>query len=581
MRKTYRRLSFCPDLGALEVRRLLSAAILYVDANIAADSKSSVHDGSNWARAFGNLQDALTKAAATPQGAQIWIAQGTYYPSKIYTPLDAGGQPVVGGAVGKAVPNLKTFDLPGNLSLYGGLTYGMKSLSQADPAAHPTILSGDLGGNDVNDPTAPGYAASKADNAWHVVTLGDDVTRTGVTATLDGLRIVDGYANGGDVGGTLSPFVLGHSDGGGVYAAWGSNVTVNDDTFQDNFAASDGGGLFGNTSDIVATNSRFLRNSALVRAGGLEGLNDFENGVSHTSILVGDYFQGNTCAVFGGAVVGEGADQGADSLMSISGCTFVANQAAEGGALTFDTLTIKIDGSTFLGNVATVDGGALATTNVVGTIVGAPNAFATTVTNSSFLGNVAEDDPAAHVTLDGFTGAPGLNFAGGGGALTTYINGYLNVDRDVFTANRALNGDGGAILNGDSSANLFGISAYAVRTQVSNSVFLGNSATHGNGGAIASETDGLSPGSTVNSTVLSVTGSTFAANEARGAGGAIYLNVSAATISSDAFVLDSAPAGSGIAAQASQVDGFASSDPRARAALQSLNAFLIDGLSLS
>ena len=242
MRKQRIRKSFRPALNALETRAVLSGTVLYVDANIAADSTSHVHDGSSWANAFSNLQDALTQAATSQGPSAIWIAQGTYKPSQIYSPLDANGVPVVGGESGLDVPNLKTFDLPNNVSLYGGLVYGMTSLSQSNPIAHPTILSGDLDGNDINNPSDPGYAASKADNAWHVVTLGDDITQQAVTASLSGLQIIDGDADGGNVGGTLSPFIVGHSDGGGVYAAWGSNVTVNNDLFQYNFAASDGGG---------------------------------------------------------------------------------------------------------------------------------------------------------------------------------------------------------------------------------------------------------------------------------------------------------------------------------------------------
>ena len=318
-----------------------------------------------------------------------------------------------------------------------------------------------------------------------------------------------------------------------------------------------------------------------MRAGGLEGLNDFENGVSHTSILINDYFQGNTFAVFGGAVVGEGADQGPNSYMSISACAFIGNQGGEGGALVFDTLTIKIDDSTFEGNVAMVDAGALATTNVVGTIVGAPNNFQTTVTNSTFVNNVAEDNAAAHVVLNGFVGAPGLNFAGGGGALVTYMNGYLNVDQDQFIGNQTENGDGGAILNGDASANVYGISAYFVQTKVQNSLFLDNAAPNGNGGAIASETDGLSPGSTVSSTVLAVSGSLFGANRAAADGGAIYLDMSTSEISSNTFAFDWALAGDGIFGEASEVNGFASSSPLARAALKKANAFLADAVSLS
>jgi hypothetical protein len=507
-----------------------------------AAAAPAVQDGSSWAHAYNNLQDALTRAAGMAGPTQIWIAQGTYKPSQVYAP-----DGVSGGAAGQAVAsdlaNLKTFDLPDNVSLYGGFLPGMRSLSQRNPSAYPTVLSGDLSGNDVADPNAPGYAASKADNAWHVVTVGDDVKQTGATVTLDGLQIIDGYADGPNNGGTLLPFIWGHSDGGGLYSAWGSTVTLNNDVFKDNFATSDGGGVFSNTSNLTATNSTFLDNSSLVRAGALEGLNDFENGVSHTSFIANDYFQGNTCAVFGGAIVGEGAAQGPTSEMVVQDSTFVGNKAAEGGAITIDTLTVQVTRSNFTDNVATVDAGALATTNVVGTMVGVSNHFATTITDSSFLGNTCEADPAAHTALDNFLHTRGLDFAYGGGALVAYMNGFLNVDHDLFVGNETLNGDGGAILNGNASANLAGISAYDVTTNVTDSIFLGNRAVNGNGGAIASESDNLSPDSTVASTVLSVTGSAFLGNQASGDGGAISLDSTTASLLADSYFFNVAALG--------------------------------------
>lgn len=538
MRRTRRSRSFRPGLNTLECRTVLNATVLYVNA----DAAPTRQNGSSWAHAYSDLQSALTEAASLPGPTQIWIAEGTYKPSQIYAPDGKAG-----GAAKQDVPNLKTFDLPNNVTLYGGFLAGMNALSERNPAAYPTILSGDLGGNDVNDPSAPGYAASKVDNSWHVVTAGDDVDQTGVTATLDGLQIVDGYADGPNNGGTLSPFIWGHSDGGGVYIAWGSNITLNDDTFVGNFAASDGGGVFANTSNLTATNSSFLNNAALVRAGGLEGLNDFEGGISHTSLVANDYFQGNTCTVFGGAIVGEGASQGPNSSMIVQGSTFVGNQAAEGGAITIDTLNVLVDGSTFRGNVATVDAGALATTNVVGTLVGVEHDYATTITNSSFLGNVSQADPTAHTHLDNFIpGFGGLDFADGGGALVTYINGNLDVDGDLFSGNQTLNGDGGAILNGDASYNANDLSAYAVTTNVKNSQFIGNQAVRGNGGAIASESDGLSPLSTVASTVLTVSGSTFLSNRAADDGGAIYLEATTANLVEDAFLFDLAALGDNV-----------------------------------
>ena len=553
MSKVRRKRGFRPGIDRLEDRVVLTGtfvAIAYVDAHVA----STVHDGKSWATAFNNLQDALDQAPPPNDILQIRMAQGTYTPSKVYSPLDAGGHAVVGGMSGMNAPQLMTFDIPNNVVIDGGFVAGQTSLSARNPKAHPTILSGDLDGNDIEDQSAPGAAASKMDNAWHVVTLGDNVSKTGAFATLDGLTIKDGYAVGPNVGGTLAPFVEGDSDGGGINSTFHSNLTVNNVTFVDNFAKSDGGGLFSDGSDLVVTNSTFVGNSALVRAGGLEGLNDFENGVSHTSTLINDTFKDNYCAVFGGAVVGEGASQGTASGMTISRSTFDHNVAAEGGALTFDTLTIKVDRSKFNDNIATVDAGAIATTNVVGTITHEPNHFATTVTNSAFTGNVCLADAAAHQALDFFSGpTPGLNFAFGGGALVAYMNGYINADHDVFSHNSTQNGDGGAILNGHASANLFGVTAYNVETTVTHSQFIGNRAENGNGGAIASEPDNLVSGESVDSQTLNLSGSQFVGNRATGNGGAISLDRSTATLDSTSFAGNRAPNQDDVFATNSQV----------------------------
>src|SRR5262249_60678158 len=143
--------------------------------------------------------------------------------------------------------------------------------------------------------------------------------------------------------------------------------------------------------DRRVTSSTFLNNAAVTRGGALESLHDFEVG-SHTAVLADCYFQDNTSTVFGGAVVGEGASQGPATAMLITGCTFVRNQAAEGGAVVIDTLPVRVEDSLFRNNVGTVNAGALATTNVVATIVGAPNDFVTTVSRCSFVGNVARAD---------------------------------------------------------------------------------------------------------------------------------------------------------------------------------------------
>jgi hypothetical protein len=61
-RKSSRK-SRSPSFESLEKRALMSTSVIYVDASIAAHSASVIHDGSSWAKAYPDLQSALTKAA--------------------------------------------------------------------------------------------------------------------------------------------------------------------------------------------------------------------------------------------------------------------------------------------------------------------------------------------------------------------------------------------------------------------------------------------------------------------------------------------------------------------------------------
>lgn len=515
----------------------VSTNIIYVNAN----AGGTVHDGKSWATAYTNLQSALQGASLTPGADQIWIATGTYVPSQIYSP-----DGVVGGASGLNDPHLKTFDVPTDTALYGGFKAGMTSLSQANPTLYPTILTGDLLGNDVNNTADPSYLASKADNAWHVVTLGNDVSQTGVNVSLNGLNIIDGYANGPAGTPTFSPFVYNHNFGGGIYASFDSTVLVKNNVLQYNYASSDGGGIFTNNTDLTVMNSSFLNNAAVTRGGGLESLNTFEGANPHTANIINSFFKDNSSTVFGGAIVGEGTFPNLQSVMNINNSTFVHNTSPEGGAIVFDSLTANINGSTFTNNIATVNGGAISTTNIVDSIVGGPNQFVTTINDSSFIHNISYGDPVAHEALNNFLGFPiGIDFARGGGALTSYITGHLVVNDSLFLNNVAQDGNGGAILNGFSSGNnVFGtgLTTDVATTAVSGSTFIGNVALHGDGGAVASASDHVLPDNPADLSLV-VDNSNLVGNRASDNGGGIFVDTSLLSDHNNVFLLNQAANG--------------------------------------
>ncbi len=85
------------------------------------------NDGTSWADAFMDLHDALAVAVA---GDEVWIAAGTYKPDR-----------------GTGDRNM-SFLIPAGVALYGGFDGWETDREQRDRVPNPTILSGDLNGDD-------------------------------------------------------------------------------------------------------------------------------------------------------------------------------------------------------------------------------------------------------------------------------------------------------------------------------------------------------------------------------------------------------------------------------------------------
>jgi hypothetical protein len=63
-------------------------------------------DGSSWSSAYGSLQDALDSAEPNDS---IWVAEGTYKPTKLYDPCDV---------------RTATFQMKNGVGIYGGFYTG-------------------------------------------------------------------------------------------------------------------------------------------------------------------------------------------------------------------------------------------------------------------------------------------------------------------------------------------------------------------------------------------------------------------------------------------------------------------------
>ncbi|MCF8244171.1 MAG: T9SS type A sorting domain-containing protein [Saprospiraceae bacterium] len=249
------------------------------------------NDGTSWADAFTDLQDAL---AAVEEGGEIWVAEGTYLP---------GGNPNA------------TFLIDKNIQLYGGFAGTECNLSERDVELYPTVLSGDLNGNDVLDD----FVTGRGDNVMTVVTVGDNLTEA---AVIDGFTISNGQADG-----TISNQEL---RGGGLYTR--GSVIVQHCLFTQNFAGVTGGGAYfysPSSSDGVSVEvslCRFEKNRT-DRAGG--GMMAHAWGQNSTFTLEDCEFSENEAQWNGGGMHAYTEENSGNANILVKGCTFFQNSTNE------------------------------------------------------------------------------------------------------------------------------------------------------------------------------------------------------------------------------------------------------------
>jgi len=274
---------------------------------------SGNNDGTSWADAYSNLNDALNNTNA----GEIWIAAGTYHPENTNGIPDSSA----------------TFRISNPLSLYGGFIGTESNLTERDFENNKTILSADINDDDIDNV----FDSNKSDNVQHVLFVDSLIASTVV---IDGFNITGGNAsNNADVDITFR-------NGGGIFSY--STIEVNNCTFYNNFARG-GGGIYispgaggGNGSSV---DNCFFYNHLNASQGAcllVTGLNDFTltNSTFKDNTTVRGAFYPNTC-----------------SNVMVDNCTFENNQTLEedgfGGAIfVWQNVGLLITNSIFKNNIA-------------------------------------------------------------------------------------------------------------------------------------------------------------------------------------------------------------------------------------
>jgi len=286
---------------------------------------SGKQNGSSWSNAMSSLSTAL-RAGKT----EIWVAAGTYYPT-----------------IG--IDRTASFRVTNDVALYGGFAGTETSLSQRNPGANVTILSGDIG--------TPGV---DTDNSYRVIYCDGSVTYRTV---IDGFTITKGRGTGPTAG---------YNSGAAIYCA-GVGPRIENCKLIDNSAVTGGavytsgiegptfvncqfinnsaneGGAINSGARLRLENCSFMRNTA-VRGGALTLGGQYS--YIFNSLFVSNSVAG-TNLVYGGAIANLSGN------CNLYNCTFSRNTAtvpsvsSGNGATIYSQTSLSIQNSIFWKNTAT------------------------------------------------------------------------------------------------------------------------------------------------------------------------------------------------------------------------------------
>lgn len=367
-----------------------AGSVLHVDADAAPGG-----NGASWASAFVDLADALDVAIP---GTQIWVREGTYRPDR-----------------GTGIRS-ESFELRAGVSLLGGFAGGESSPLDRDPAAHPTILSGDLLGNDGG-----GLASDFGDNSYHVVTA----ILLAEPAIVDGFTIVGGNANG----------FLFHARGGGLTAVE-STVNLLDCRLQGNVATR-GGAVSANGGTIILIDSLLIQNLATLRGGALE---------STGALVISTATDWLDNAAIGTGGVSGGAIHLSGGAVSLADGVFAGNSATDrGGSIYVTAGGISIANVSFLASTSGGEGGAVGFANSAPASISASGCWFEACGSDSSSGGAVNAGITGAVTFSQCVFRSNVADTGGALVLTGAADEPALIEGCVFEANSATPDRAGAL----------------------------------------------------------------------------------------------------------------------------------------
>ncbi|MDE1192967.1 MAG: T9SS type A sorting domain-containing protein [Arachidicoccus sp.] len=293
-------------------------------------------DGSSWSSPLGNIQAAITTAAA---GDQVWVAKGSYYSN---------------------YANDFVFNLKDGVKIYGGFSGTETTINARNWKSNATILLGTYNSNKE-------YATVNAINLTSATVLDGFTIQPPAQGAIgrgmynnNSSTIISNCTFNNNVTQTTNPTPDGLYNGGAMYNV-NSNPVIDSCTFSGNSAQGTnygGGAIYNNNSSPTITACTFSGNKAYSGGGAIY------NNTSSNAIISNCMFTGNIASALNTGGYG-GAVCNINSSPSIINCLIIRDTSSAfsgGGAIYNYAGAPTITNCTISGNASTgseTGGGAI------------------------------------------------------------------------------------------------------------------------------------------------------------------------------------------------------------------------------
>jgi predicted outer membrane repeat protein len=368
-------------------------------------------------------------------------------------------------------------------------------------------------------------------------------TGTSEVITISGLTLINGYSatDGGAIHANMSKLILNDvhikysnaRNGAAIYNS-GNALVLNAVTITCNTAVTSGGAVFHANGNLTITDSTFTDNTAVRSHGGAIYLSGGVNAVYDISNTT---FTDNKATQLGGAIVQY------NGQLILTDCDFNSNTGQYGGGVSQNSKeapTMTVTGGSFIGNSATLMGGAMTVSNGVITDVLFKDNDAAEYGGAISVASAAATAEIVDSTLEG-------NSAGyGGGAIAQNGGKTVRVSGSTFSDNSSDNG--GAFFQNAGTSNIADSTfdnniadarGGAIAISTGNSVIGGNTSILGNSAGDSGGAVYLRNGT------FDISDVRFESNEAAFNGGAIFQNGGTLKLGDATFLKNSAQAGVG------------------------------------